>query len=61
MTASAHHRCRCGKAVFRDRIAAEIALANAARRNNSNRREVRAYRCEYRKWHITSRDMWSAP
>lgn len=43
----------CGKVIFRDELAAKIALAG---RLNRDRGEVRCYRCpQGRGWHLTSK------
>lgn len=50
-------RCRrCGKEIFRDRIAAEMNLIFGKRRNTRKDRPMRAYydkKC--RKWHTTGK------
>lgn len=44
---------RCGKTVFRDRIAAQMALTNM--RHKRDQRPVRAYfDATCKKWHLTS-------
>lgn len=53
-------RRRCptpGKHRFRDRIAAELALATIHRKDKASRpkRERRAYPCPCGGWHLTSR------
>ena len=48
----------CRKRSFRDEVAAKLALATIARKDNTARRkqERRAYRCERcGTWHLTSR------
>lgn len=45
--------CPCGKRVFRDRIAANLFLASRGD-TKPKRREVRSYKCEYHRWHVTS-------
>lgn len=46
----------CGKVRYRDRIAAQIALANTRQHRSAKRNEARAYRCpRCRGWHLTSR------
>lgn len=47
-------RCQCGKYVYRDRVAALLALARIERKDKPGRNEKRAYRCRYGKWHLTS-------
>ena len=46
--------CKCGKRPFRDRIAALLFLAS--RRSSWRRREIRAYRCQFGRWHTTSQE-----
>lgn len=47
--------CATRKRRFRDRIAAQLALAESKTRRSSHREETRAYCCERcRGWHLTS-------
>jgi hypothetical protein len=45
--------CRCGKRSFRDEVAAMLFLAT--RKDGAKRRERRAYRCAFGRWHVTSK------
>lgn len=52
---------RCSKRRFRDRIAAELALAVITRKDNTARgeREQRAYQCSRcRAYHLTHLEEW---
>lgn len=52
---------RCRKRVFRDDVAAKLAIATIARKDNTSRdrREVRSYKCPNgRHYHITSMSEW---
>jgi hypothetical protein len=52
---------RTGKARFRDRIAAQLAL-NGIDNSDPKRRERRAYRCQFcRGWHLTSQKQRTTP
>jgi len=48
--------CPTGKIRYRDRLAAQIALADTSRRHQPRREEARAYPCpQCRGWHLTSK------
>lgn len=52
LSRSSRECSRTGKVRFRDKLAAQIELAGAVRRDKG---EQRAYRCEFcRGWHLTS-------
>jgi hypothetical protein len=49
------HRCRCGKRLYRDEVAAMIALARLQKDDRPNCREVRYYSCPRTQgFHLTS-------
>jgi hypothetical protein len=48
---------RCRKTRYRDRIAAQLALATIHRKDRPQARETRAYQCpRCRGWHLTSQN-----
>jgi len=49
-------KCRCGKPVgYKDRVAALYALARIQYKDKPGHNEKRVYRCDYGKFHLTSK------
>lgn len=46
--------CKCGKRIFRDELAAKLFLA--LRKDSVKRQESRYYRCDHKRWHVTSKE-----
>jgi hypothetical protein len=50
-----YRACPTKKVRYRDRLSAQIALADTSRRHASKREEARVYSCSMcRGWHLTS-------
>ena len=50
-------RCPSGKVVYRDRIAAQVALLKASRSDSHRRQEQRIYHCTLCPWwHLTRQE-----